>query len=162
MSSNTNTSPLYQYVVLAAVAVFASVFATVFFRSRRERRRRVFHTAAVSDAEAAVALLPTPLLYDAYLGAPATKNEWDAMMPLSALGVAGDDNDNDNTRIPAKGSAVSGSPPRRDSGSGLAGVLVSVLVRMPLPELLPAVGGEDEALPYLEIGLSAVDVPHGG
>ena len=74
-------------MVVAAVFLFASIFVTVFVRSRLERRRRLFTgngAAEIPDVD----ILKKPPLFDAYLADPpgispdaTTRSwEWDEIM----------------------------------------------------------------------------------
>ncbi|KAJ6597158.1 hypothetical protein DFH09DRAFT_113051 [Mycena vulgaris] len=161
-------SPLYRYAVLAAVFLFASVFATVYFRSRLEsRRRQLEHAGPMRARILDFDPLMKPPLFDAYLAeAPpiprphphnsTTAYEWDEIMPLSAYPP--------NSMSPApdlKGDSDATSPPLDSDPSR---VLLSVIVRMPVPSLVPpnSTAGDELPLPYLELGLSEVDVLHGG
>jgi len=160
-TSSTGTSPLYQYAVVAAGFLFASMFVMVFLRSRLERRRRPFAgnwAAGIPDVD----ILKKPPLFDAYLADPpgispdaTTRSwEWDEIMPLSVwpLGAV-------NASPPTKG--ASPSPPSDPDPSR---VLVSVMILMPFSFPSSEQSDDDEPLlPHLEIGLSAADVqPRGG
>ncbi|KAJ6624160.1 hypothetical protein B0H10DRAFT_1943360 [Mycena sp. CBHHK59/15] len=74
------------YAIFAAVALFASIFAIVFFRSRMERRQRHAWLAAtygVGDEDGDALPGEKPQLFDAHLLPPDTQmmeREWDAVM----------------------------------------------------------------------------------
>ncbi|KAJ7444858.1 hypothetical protein FB451DRAFT_72166 [Mycena latifolia] len=165
MSSNgtaNTSSPLYRYAVLAAVFLFASVFLTVYVRSRIESRRRHLTLGGahgIPDFDP----LKKPPLFDAYLSEPphipdpAAAREWDEIMPLSASNVGAP-----HSSPAQKGGSPVAAAAAQPAESDPTRLLVGLIVRMPLPSVVP--GGssaeEEPPLPYLEIGLSEVDVLH--
>ncbi|KAJ7709634.1 hypothetical protein B0H17DRAFT_1028536 [Mycena rosella] len=163
MNSDSGTSPLYRYAVLAAVFLFASVFATVYVRSRLEQRRREL-ARGFGDFGFEFEFDPRmkPPLFDAYLPAAAqvprpipraeAPREWDEIMPLSI-------SHGPQNSSPAGKDAAPSEPEPAPSR-----LFVSVIVSMPLPPqpIRAAPDDEEAPLPYLEIGLAEVDVLHTG
>ncbi|KAJ7156977.1 hypothetical protein C8R43DRAFT_949212 [Mycena crocata] len=168
----SSSSPLYRWAVLAAVFLFAAVFATVYFRSRMERRRRLLLGA---DGRRLPVVDPTkkPPLFDAYIGVgdppgPMSR-DWEEMMPLSAASCGAhtpntpkSNSKRASTELHARAQAPSLSidPDFFDP----ARVQLSVVVRMPFSTAAippPDPDDDDAPLPHLEIGLTEVDVLRG-
>ncbi|KAJ7510121.1 hypothetical protein B0H11DRAFT_1177452 [Mycena galericulata] len=153
MSSQESTSPVYRYAIFAAVVLFASIFAIVYFRSRFEQQRQHRARALLGVGDLAVLEQMKPPLFDAYLSAglqirDAEAHQWAEMMPLSASNLS-----SESFPPTMKGDA--------DSRADQVRVLVSVVVRMPAPPFNAPDPTSEEAdleVPYVELGFSEVEV----
>ncbi|KAJ7080701.1 hypothetical protein C8R44DRAFT_754253 [Mycena epipterygia] len=156
---NTHSSTTYRYAIVAALGVVALIGCVLFFRSRIIEHR---HPTTRIVRNLGEAIQEKPRFYEAYLGSGGLSAdcEWGEVMPLSVYRIGPSSWSQSATkRVSHDGGELLGSVPSK----------LAIFIGMPFSHMHTegirqessgdAVPEEDPPLPYLEIGITGLDVP---